>query len=47
MNIGRVYLPPTFIAMGIGGPHEYRKGVGPTNIHREGYRPLYRGYRGT
>ena len=47
VNIGRVYTPPTFIAKGmvastggIGPCDECCKGVHPSNIHREGYRPL-------
>ena len=54
MNIGRVYTPPTFIARGIhpsigdiGARDEYWEGVHPSNIHRKGYTPLDRGYRGT
>ena len=54
MNIGRGYTPPMFITRGkapstgdIGPRHEYRKGLHPSNIHREGYRPLDKGYRGT
>ena len=54
MNIGRVYTSPKFIPRGIdhsrGGidaSHEYCKGVHPSNIHHEGYRPLHTGYRGT
>ena len=54
MNIGRVHTPKTFIATGIypltggiGAHDEYWEGVHPSNIHREGYRPLDMGYRGT
>ena len=54
MNIERLYSAPTFIARGIdisiggiGAHDEYWKGVHPSNIHREGYRPLDRRYTGT
>ena len=53
MNIERVY-PSTFIARGIdpsmggiGAHDECWKGAHPSNIHREVYRPLDRGCRGT
>ena len=49
MNIGMAYTPPTFSARGvdhstrgIGARNEYWKGVHPSNIHRDGYRPLDR-----
>ena len=52
MNIARVYTLPTFIARGvdhlsrgIGGRNDYWKGVHPSNIHRECYRPLGIGSR--
>ena len=54
MHIGGVYNPPIFIARGIdpstrglGVKDEYWKGVYPSNIHREEYRPLDMEYRGT
>ena len=54
MNMGRVYSPAAFIARGIhpskggiGADDEYWEGVHPSHIHRKGYRPLDRGYRGT
>ena len=50
MNIGKVYTPPIIIAKGIdrstrgiGAHDEYWKGVHPSDIHGEGYRPLDRG----
>ena len=53
MNIGVVCTPPIFIARSIDpsigdiGVHdEYSKGVQPSNVHRAGYRPLYKGNRG-
>ena len=54
MNIGRVYTTPTCIARGtypltggIEAHNEYWKGAHPSNSHREQYRRLERGYRGT
>ena len=54
MNIGRVYTPSIFIARGIytsiGGIRacdEHWRGIHPSNIHREGKRPLDGGYKGT
>ena len=54
MNIRRVYTPPIFIARGIdasiggiGARDEYWWGVHPSNIDREGYKPLNRTYGGT
>ena len=52
MIIGRVYTPSIFIGRdinhwtgGIGARDEYWKGVHPSNIHCEGYRPLDKGCR--
>ena len=49
-----VFTAPTFIARGIdpttrniGTSDDYWKGAHPSNIHREGYRPLDTGKRGT
>ena len=54
MNIGRVYTPAIWVARGrdpsiggIGAYNEYWKGVNPSNIRREGYRPFDMGYSGT
>ena len=54
MNIGRVYTPQIFNARGlepstwgIGARGEYWKGIHPSNVHREGYRPFDSGYEGT
>ena len=53
MNVRTVYTPPAFIVRGIdpstrgmGAHDEYWTGVNPSNIHREGYRPLDMGCRG-
>ena len=52
MNIGRVYNPPILIARcilplkaGIGAHDEYWEDAHRSNIHRQGYTPLDRGYR--
>ena len=54
MNIGKVYTAPRVIVRGgdpwtggIRAHDEYWKVTHPSNIHREGYRPLDKGCRGT
>ena len=54
MNVGRVYIPKTFITrgtdpstMGIGARDECWEGVKRSYPHGEEYRPLDTGYRGT
>ena len=54
MNIEGVYTPPKFITRGIdpstrgtGAHNEYQTGVHPSDIHRQWYRALDMGCRGT